>query len=333
MIKNLPYIIICLVTPLVLYIANLINAPSQPPAGPVNLIQSFTNVRNIPPGEFRYGGSTTWAQIRKEVDPQIQEKLSTFKLKYVNPPQEETPGSNTGIRMLLNNQLDFAVSSRPLNDGEKGQGLEEKEVAIDSIAIAINPKLELKKQGLTIDELKGIYTGHIRNWETVTGSQPITPYTRDPEDGGTVDFFLKEVLGIEVGELRSEFVEDTTSGIRKVASHLGGVYYASSPEIVGQCEIKPLPLGLTAEKFIPPYKPPYLQPNECRRFKSKVKVNTEELRSGNYPIKRKLYVIIKQDEPTKQKVGEAYANLLLTAEGQQLLEKAGYVGLYDTQTK
>jgi phosphate transport system substrate-binding protein len=328
--KNLPYIIICLVTPLVLWIANiLVSVPSQSPPSE-NQIKSFTKVLNVPQGEFKYGGSTTWAQIRKEVDPHIQAKFSKFKFKYVDSPLGETPGSYTGIRMLLKNQLDFAVSSHPLTDNEKKQGLMEKEVAIDSIAIAVNPNLELQKEGLTIDELKSIYTGKITNWKQLDGpDEIIKPYTRDPEDGATVDFFLKEVLGIEVGELRAEFVEDTTRGIRKVVSHFGGVYYASSPEIVGQCEIKPLPLGRTAQKFIPPYKPPYVPPNECRRFRRKV--NTQEVRSGSYPIKRKLYVIIKQDELTKQKPGEAYANLLLTAEGQQLLEEAGYVSLYDTQ--
>ncbi|MBW4594667.1 MAG: substrate-binding domain-containing protein [Brasilonema angustatum HA4187-MV1] len=327
--KKNPYIIIFLVTPFVLWVANILS----PGATVSNQFQRFIDVPNIPQGEFKYGGSTTWAQIRKEVDPEIKSALSNnFRLTYIDPPPKETPGSYTGIRMLLENQLDFAVSSHPLTENEKKQGLMEKEVAIDSIAIAVNPKLVLQKQGLTIDELKSIYTAKITNWKQLDGpDEIIKPYTRDPKDGGTVDFFLKEVLKIEVGQLQADFVEDTTRGIREVVSHLGGVYYASSPEIVGQCEIKPLPLGLTAEKFIPPYIPPYLPPKQCHRFQSKVKVNTQELRSGSYPIKRKLYVIIKQDEPTKQQVGEAYANLLLTAEGQQLLEKAGYASLYDTQ--
>jgi phosphate transport system substrate-binding protein len=334
--KLFPYIIICLVTALVLWLANRMpeSKPELPPTVYQNQIQSFTNVPNVPQGEFKYGGSTTWAQIRKQVDPELQSALSNnFKLTYVDPSPGETPGSNTGIRMLLNNKLDFAVSSRQLRDDEKQQGLIEKEVAFDSIAIAVNPKLELRKQGLTIDELKGIYTGQITNWTQFGGpNETIKPYTRHPEDGGTVDFFLKEVLKIKVEDLRAEFVDRTTSGegngIYKVAHNLGGIYYASAPEIVEQCEIKPFPLGETPEKFIPPYKPPYLPPDKCRQYKSKVKVNIEEFRNGRYPIKRKLYVIIKQDEPTKQQAGEAYAKLLQTAKGQKLLEKAGFIKIY-----
>ncbi|MEC4816866.1 MAG: substrate-binding domain-containing protein [Scytonema sp. PMC 1069.18] len=348
--KIIPYGILFVACPIILGLVNVVFPkspnPGQNPKTPsekslpnkltnslpviISKYKSFTEVK-IPSGTFKYGGSTTWAPIREIVDSAIQAARPELKLAYINPPAGETPGSSTGIRMLLNNQLDVSVSSRPLNLEEKKQGLIEKEVAFDSIAIAVHPKLELQEVGLTIEQLKGIYTGQITNWQEVGGpNQKITPYTRHPEDGGTVEYFLNDVLEINVEELgvNVETVQDTTSGLRKVGKNLGGIYYASTPEIIRQCTVKTLPLGKTSEKFVPPYKPPLTPPDLCLTYKDRIMVNTSAIRSSEYPITRKLFVVIKQYDQTKWQVGEAYTNLLLTQQGQDLLEKAGFVSVY-----
>jgi phosphate transport system substrate-binding protein len=54
-------------------------------------------------------------------------------------------------------------------------------------------------------------------------------------------------------------------------------------------------------------------------------LNAENFRNGNYPITRNLFVIIKQNGQSDQQAGEAYANWLLTSQGQELIEKAGFV--------
>jgi phosphate transport system substrate-binding protein len=54
-------------------------------------------------------------------------------------------------------------------------------------------------------------------------------------------------------------------------------------------------------------------------------VNTEVIQSGKYPLTRRLVVVVKQDGQIDQQAGEAYAHLLLTTQGQELIEKAGLV--------
>jgi phosphate transport system substrate-binding protein len=49
------------------------------------------------------------------------------------------------------------------------------------------------------------------------------------------------------------------------------------------------------------------------------------IKSQAYPLTRKIYTIYKADGANSQKAGEAYTNLLLTQQGQELLEKAGFV--------
>ena len=116
---------------------------SQPPQQS-NSAESFAKVQNVPTGLFNYGGSTTWAPIRKDVDPAIQTVWPGFQLRYTSPTIGAA-GSGTGIKMLLNNQLAFAQSSRSIKNEEyqqasqRGLTLKEIPVAIDGIAIAVNP--------------------------------------------------------------------------------------------------------------------------------------------------------------------------------------------------
>lgn len=142
----------------------------------------FANMQNVPSGLFSYGGSTTWAPIRSVVDPVIQTDWTGFRLLYTDPISG-APGSGTGIRMLIDNQLAFSQSSRPLKDKEhqqarqRGFSLKEIPVAIDGIALAVNPSLNIP--GLTIAQIKDIYTGKITNWSQVGGPNlQITPYSR-----------------------------------------------------------------------------------------------------------------------------------------------------------
>ncbi|MFO5437549.1 MAG: phosphate ABC transporter substrate-binding protein, partial [Dolichospermum sp.] len=115
----------------------------------------------------------------------------------------------------------------------------------------------------------------------------------------------------------------TTEAIRKIANTPGGIYYGSAPEIVPQCTVKSLPIGRTKEQFVTPYQQPEIAQSQCPNQRNQL--NTDNFRNGNYPITRNLFVIIKQNGQSDQQAGEAYANWLLTPQGQELIEKAGFV--------
>ncbi|MEA5578541.1 PstS family phosphate ABC transporter substrate-binding protein [Anabaena sp. UHCC 0451] len=285
------------------------------------------NVPNLPQGIFNYGGSTTWAPIRKDVDSVLLNICPQFALRYTQPINDK-PGSGTGITMLINNQLAFSQSSRSIKAEEnvkaqqKGFSLKEISVAIDGIVIAVNPQLNIP--GLTVDQIKDIYTGKITNWKDVGGvNLPIQALSRTQESGGTVEFFVENVLNKENFGNNVIYMGTTTEAIRKIATTPGGIYYASAPEIVPQCTIKSLPVGRKKGEFIAPYQQPSVPKSECPSKRNQL--NVEDLRNGNYPITRNLFVIVKQNSQTDQQAGEAYANWLLTSPGQELIEKAGFI--------
>ncbi|MFH7024658.1 MAG: PstS family phosphate ABC transporter substrate-binding protein [Heteroscytonema crispum UTEX LB 1556] len=288
---------------------------------------TFAQVPNVPAGLFNYGGSTTWASIRGTVDSEIKKVKPEFQLRYTDPTTG-APGTGPGIKMLLNSQLAFSQASRSIKDGEyeqakqRGFTLKEIPVAIDGIAIAVNPNLEIP--GLTLDQLKQIYTGKITNWQLLGGPDlAIVPYSRRLEDGGTIEFFDENVLGGEKFGDNVKFIPTTTQALQELGKNPGGIYYASAPEVVGQCTVKPLPLGRKAEQLVPPYKLPFVPLSQCPQQRNQL--NAIAFQTGEYPITRRLFVIVKQNGQNDEQAGEAYAKLLLTSQGQELIAKAGFV--------
>jgi phosphate transport system substrate-binding protein len=289
--------------------------------------KNFAAVQNIPTGLFTYGGSTSWAPIRLAIDPVIQSARPEFRLRYVEP-RGVTPGSSTGIQSLIDGQLAFTQSSRPVLDQElnrakeRGFNLNQIPIAIDGLAVAVNPQLNIP--GLTVDQLKSIYTGKINNWSQVGGPNlPIKPYSRKISDGGTVELFVQDILGGQPFGSQVEFISTTTQALKKLADSPGGIYYASAPEVVPQCSIRALPLGRTPGQYIPPYQEPFVLPSECPGKRNKL--NIEAFQSGKYPITRNLFVVVKQNGQKDEQAGVAYANLLLTEQGQELITLAGFV--------
>lgn len=286
----------------------------------------FAGVQNVPSGLFSYGGSTTWAPIRQTVDPVIQSTRSEFRLRYVTPISG-APGSGAGIRMLLQDEIAFAQSSRPVSDQEnqtaaqRGFKLKQIPVALDGIAIAVNPSLNLP--GLTIEQIKSIYSGTITNWNQVGGPDlAIQPFERPPTAGaGTIEV----LLGDSKPGANVQDVATTTEGLRKLAANPGGIYFSTATELVPQCTVKPVPIGRQPGQFIPPYQEPLVPPASCPAQRNQL--NASAFQSGQYPLTRNLFVVIKENGAAEQKAGEAYANFLLTAQGQALLAKAGFVSI------
>ncbi len=300
--------------------------PTSIPQTSTKDFKTFAEIPNVPNGLFTYGGSTTFAPIRKVINPEIQNSFPQFQLRYFQNPSQ-SPGSGSGIKMLIDNQITFAESSRSLQESDyqqarqRGLNLIELPIAIDGIVVAVNPNLNI--QGLTVNELKQIYTGKITNWSQLGGENiPIVAYSRTQE-AGTTEFFITNVLGGESFAETVKFIPTTTEALRAIANNPGGIYYASAPEVVEQCTIKPIAIGLTSDALIQPYKNPLIPPENCPQQRNQI--DHIVFKNGAYPLTRRLFIIVKQNNQTEQQAGEAYTQLLLTSQGQDLIEKLGFI--------
>ena len=286
--------------------------------------RSLAEVPNVPQGVFNYGGSTTFAPLRSlTIVGAISQASPQFQVRYTEPTTGK-PGSGKGIEMLLGGQLSFAQSSRALKDEEyakaknRGFALEAVPVAIDGIALYVNPRLlNQGVKGLTLAQVRDIFTGKIRNWQAVGGPNlAITPFSRNWQSGGTVDFFHENVMEKQPLAANVKEVRDTTESIRQVATTAGGIGYATTAEVINQQLIRLLAIAKEAggQGFVSPCADP-----TCAA------INEKAFADGAYPITRRLFVILKRDGRLDEQAGVAYANMLLSDEGQKLAEQAGFV--------
>lgn len=212
---------------------------------------NFGAVTDVPSGSFDYGGSAAWAPIRQLVDSQLQSDRPEVRLNYVNPAQS-SPGSNSGLRMLLDGQLDFAQTARPLEPEDvaaarkQGFTLTQRPVAVDGVAVVVNPSLQVS--GLTLEQLRQIYRGQITNWRQVGGPDlAITPFSQRPEDGDTL-MFPQGGPAASFGS-NVQYAYSTTEALREVSKTPGG-YIMLLPErwflnvVLNRCPWERPPISL-----------------------------------------------------------------------------------------
>jgi serine/threonine protein kinase len=308
--------------------------------------ESFAQIKDVPQGVFKFGGSTTWATTRQSqssIDAAIKGVFPRFDLVYTdakspdfkstkNGKCDSKPGSNAGICWLLEGDLDFAQSSISLDkskykddDRVKANQLKQSAVAYDALSVVVNPQLKIP--GLTVAQLRDIYTGKVTSWSQVGGPNlPVVAFSRGEQAGGTVSSFKDLVLKKE-DTWKFQLVSNTTEGLQQVAKNPGGIYYGAAKEvIIDSCNTKPVAIGRTADNLVKPYQVPLRSPADCQNGQRN-KIDADVIKNQDYPLTRQIYVIIKTDNPERQKAGEAYADLLRTKQGQNLLEKAGFVGI------
>ena len=101
----------------------------------------------------------------------------------------EGGGSGAGAKGAIAGEVALAFLSRELNDAEKSAGLVGHAYAKDGVAIIVNQDNAVA--GLTVAELKGIYTGKTTTW---ADGRPVVAFNRNT-DSGTREVFQEHVLG------------------------------------------------------------------------------------------------------------------------------------------
>lgn len=95
----------------------------------------------------------------------VMEKLSEA-YKELNPDvsiEVNQSDSTTGVNMATEGTCDIGMVSRELKDSEKSAGIEATVIAQDGIAVIVNKGAAV--EGLSTDQVKGIFTGELATWE------------------------------------------------------------------------------------------------------------------------------------------------------------------------
>jgi phosphate transport system substrate-binding protein len=213
-------------------------------------------------------------------------------------------GSGVGISALINGTTDICNASRPMKKTEKEKlkqrfntlGVEIK-TAKDGLSIYLNEMNTVKE--LSLAQLKDIYTGKITNWKSVGGPDTkIILYGRE-NSSGTYVYFKDNVLDGEDYSPATQTLPGTAAVVNAVAKDKYGIGYGGEAFAKG---IKLLYVKKDANS--PAYAP-----------------TEENVKSGNYPISRYLYMYTRSRPAGALK---EYIDWILSAEGQSIVTKAGY---------
>ena len=282
----------------------------------IGLYDSMSQVKQVPSGLFSYGGALYFASlVAHGMNDAIVQEHSSFELRYTKPRNHDLSYAN-GIKMLLDGELSFAFNGRSLVDREyaradlRGFSLQQVPLAIDGIVFYGNRNTAI--DGLSLDRIRDIFIGKITNWQELGGTDiPITPVLLTPEN--------IEILGLKDSSSippRTMYVENYTQALRKVISTPGAISFASASLVQKQQLIEVFNL---AEENSTNYIAPFTITGEP---------NLELFKNGTYPLTRRLFLVIRQDGTPDRLAGKAYAEMLLSKQGQEIVEQSGFVPLY-----
>ncbi len=123
-------------------------------------------------------------------------------------------GSSAGIKDTINGISEIGMSSRELKSEEEKE-VKSTVIAYDGIAIITNKNNPIKN--ITLDQIKGIFTGKITNWSEIEGGKnaPIVLSSRE-EGSGTRDAF-QEIVGYKSEELKADaMISNGNGGLKEI---------------------------------------------------------------------------------------------------------------------
>jgi len=209
-------------------------------------------------------------------------------------------GSATAFTDLASGEAEIGMASRAIKPGEtqdlsaKGLGdltsdANQRVIGLDGVAIIVNEANPL--DSMTKDEVAAVFSGGMsaRHWNL---------YGRD-EKSGTWDTFKDRVLGTNALGMAKRF-EDSRELAAAVSRDPDGIGFVGLPYAVGVKVLKIAERGAIA-----------LRPN------------TLTVRTEDYPLSRRLYFYVPANAKPEAR---EFARFALSAAGQEVVEKAGFVG-------
>ena len=240
-------------------------------------------------GSISMVGSTSMEKLANALSEAFMEEYPEVTVTA------EFVGSGAGIEAVTNGTADIGNSSRSLKDEEKAAGVVENVVAIDGIAVCVDPANEVAD--LTKEQLTNIYNGTVTNWKEVGGAdEPIIVIGREAGSGTRGAF--EELVDLKDACKYANELDSTGAVIAKVASTPGAIGYASLDAL--DDSVKALSL-------------------------EGVEATAENIKAGNYFLSRPFVMATKGEISEQNDLVQAWFDFVLGDEGQQVASEVGLI--------
>ena len=241
-------------------------------------------------GTVSTNGSTSMEKVIGALSEQFMTDNSGVSVTY------DATGSGAGIEAASNGSADIGLSSRALKDEEKVSGLVGTTVALDGIAVIVNPAN--KVADLTVEQIAQIFTGEITDWSQLGGEAGTISCIGREAGSGTRDGFESITKTTDKCVLAQELTS-TGAVIAAVKSSENAIGYASYAAVEGQEGIK----VLTVEGV------------EC---------TAENIVDGSYVIQRP-FNLVTLAEGELSEAAQAFFDYMLSEDAAELITMAGAV--------
>ena len=185
-------------------------------------------------GTVATDGSTSMEKVIGALGESFMEANKGTTFTY-NPT-----GSGSGIQAVSEGRCDIGLSSRALKDDEKAAGLKETTLALDGIAIIVNPQNPV--QDLTLEQIAKIFTGEITDWSEVGGDAGTISCIGREAGSGTRDGF-ESITGTKDACKLDQELTSTGGVIEAVAGNPNAIGYASLSAVEGKTTVKAVTVG------------------------------------------------------------------------------------------
>ena len=240
-------------------------------------------------GSISMVGSTSMEKLANALSEAFMEEYPDVTVTA------EFVGSGAGIEAVTNGTADIGNSSRSLKDEEKAAGVVENVVAIDGIAVCVDPANEVAD--LTKEQLTNIYNGTVTNWKEIGGAdEPIIVIGREAGSGTRGAF--EELVDLKDACKYANELDSTGAVIAKVASTPGAIGYASLDAL--DDSVKALSL-------------------------EGVEATAENIKAGNYFLSRPFVMATKGEISEQNDLVQAWFDFVLGDEGQQVASEVGLI--------
>ena len=247
-----------------------------------------SNTETTLSGTVSTDGSTSMEKIINSLGESFMAMNKDVKFTY-NPT-----GSGSGIQAVSEGRCDIGLSSRALKDDEKASGLVETVVALDGIAIVVNP--ENPVSDLDVDTIAKIYTGEITNWKDVGGNDAEIVLIGREAGSGTRDGFESITDTKDACQYRQELTS-TGDVINTVSQNPDAIGYASL-SAVGD-SVKALTVG-------------------------GVEATEATVKDGSYVVQRP-FVLVTKEGTKLSPAAQAFFDYALSADAASIIAAAGAV--------
>ena len=255
------------------------NSNSQPITIP-STQTTFSAPTNVPQGTaIAINGSTSMVQTNQAVKTGFQQQFPGTQVIT------NAQGSDQGIKLLQQGDIDIAAISRPLNSQEQIQGIAAVPIVKDAIAVVASVNNPFRR-GLNNQQVMDIFQGNTTNWSQVGGKNSTIRVINRPTISGTRQVFKSEVLQGSNFGTGSNFITMERDATTPILQALGtdGISYATYAQVADQQTIRTIAIdGLTPE-------------------------------ANNYPYQRVLYYAYQQ--PASPEV-KAFLGYVLSSQGQK----------------